>query len=1199
MVKTPWGSASSTPGAPAKSTTCPTVAIPDHALIRRIGRGAYGEVWLAKNALGVYRAVKILHRRAFADDRPFEREFAGIQRFEPISRSHESQLNILHVGRGPDSFYYVMELADDMGRGVPTSSEGATAGPAPGKESLNEDTYTAKTLRSELAFRGRLPVEECVRLGLALTTALGHLHRHGLVHRDIKPSNIVFVNGIPKLADIGLVALAERTMSFVGTEGYLPPEGPGTPQADLFSLGKVLYEISTGHDRQQFPELPTGVEALPDRAALTELNEVLLRACAPDPHSRYQTAAEMHADLALLQSGKSVARLRTVERRLQFLARAGALVTVLAALAGGAFFYQQYQTREARRLASENRELAGEKSRLADEKSALAEVNRDRIVRLDIANGVRLLDEGDPSGALLWFADALPLVADRPKEASIHRIRIQQVMNQLPPLLRVFHHDSAVTASAFAPDGRRVVTGTMEGLVQVWDLDRQSPLWPPREMGSVVLQARFTLDGRRLLISSSPPLECGANGRPAANFAAVLDATTGRPMLPPVSADLVWSTFSPDGRWLAAAMADHSVQLLDTGDGRGVCQLTGHRDEVTRCSFSADGTVLASAGLDHTVRLWRLPSGAPIGQPLEHDRPVGRVILSDDGLRVATATIPSSGGTGCLVQVWDTQTGNKIGNPILDRDFFTGLFFDRSGSNRLFVAGSDPQVEVWEPDAPSRKPSTLPMKGILACWSFSPDGGWIAVGSDDQVARIWNVDNRELQFPPFRHTGWVQSLGFSQDGSKLVTGGNEGTAKVWGLGIQRETAKVQLAGRLPEDFPERVFRETTPHQGPLPVFYQDGTVCLLDPQTLEGAHRLEPSKQAAKPNRCVTSPSAQQWAIFYRERNTAASGAPNDFQASGIVDLWQEKEGQLHHLSLADQAGVQEVSFSPGEDSLIIARAGGWVEVWKTTDGTRDRAIALPVREGQVLCFSQDAKRALVFLERRRVLKVRDILQVFELATGRPLSEPFECPGIGEDFAFDLSGNRVATANQDTYVRVFDALTGKLLSPPFKHADSLLSVEWSPDGKLLLAAGLGMEATASDAATGEQFLAPFQSGTRGRIARWSADGRFVVTRNDDGFARVWDATTTEAVTPLLAHHGVVRLAWVSPQQRLITLSDPDTVRAWDLKETSLAPSLLMDYAKLLSGRELSANGVMLPLKPVEMRERIDSLRKHAPQLFAE
>jgi len=61
--------------------------IPDHDLIRQIGSGSYGEVWLARNALGTYRAVKIVHRKTFANERPFEREFAGIQRFEPISRS--------------------------------------------------------------------------------------------------------------------------------------------------------------------------------------------------------------------------------------------------------------------------------------------------------------------------------------------------------------------------------------------------------------------------------------------------------------------------------------------------------------------------------------------------------------------------------------------------------------------------------------------------------------------------------------------------------------------------------------------------------------------------------------------------------------------------------------------------------------------------------------------------------------------------------------------------------------------------------------------------------------------------------------------------------------------------------------------------------------------------------------------------------
>src|SRR6185295_15140707 len=127
--------------------------------------------------------------------------------------------------------------------------------------------------------------------------ALSHLHQHGLVHRDIKPSNILFVNGVPKLGDIGLVTDAGDTQSIVGTEGYIPPEGPGTPQADIFSLGKVLYEISTGMDRRRFPELPEDLNSRPDRNAVVEFNEILLKACSKDYAQRYQSAKEMSADL--------------------------------------------------------------------------------------------------------------------------------------------------------------------------------------------------------------------------------------------------------------------------------------------------------------------------------------------------------------------------------------------------------------------------------------------------------------------------------------------------------------------------------------------------------------------------------------------------------------------------------------------------------------------------------------------------------------------------------------------------------------------------------------------------------------------------------------------------------------------------------------------------------------------------------------
>src|SRR5215469_9174035 len=94
--------------------------IPEHELLRPIASGAYGQVWLARNALGIYRAVKIVHRASFEHDRPFEREFAGIKAFEPISRSHEGLVDLLQVGRDEAAgyFYYVMELADDARAGT-------------------------------------------------------------------------------------------------------------------------------------------------------------------------------------------------------------------------------------------------------------------------------------------------------------------------------------------------------------------------------------------------------------------------------------------------------------------------------------------------------------------------------------------------------------------------------------------------------------------------------------------------------------------------------------------------------------------------------------------------------------------------------------------------------------------------------------------------------------------------------------------------------------------------------------------------------------------------------------------------------------------------------------------------------------------------------------------------------------------------
>lgn len=271
----------------------PSPSIPDHEVLRKIGGGSYGDVWLARGVTGAFRAVKVVWREDFEDQKSFEREFEGLLKFEPISRDHPGLVDILHVGRSSDAdtfYYYVMELGDD----VRTGSE------------INPVEYEPRTLRSDhqVGLAKCWDIAECVEVGLSLAEALNHLHMNGLAHRDVKPSNVIFVNGKAKLADIGLVA-ARGQRTFVGTEGFVPPEGPGSTQADVYSLGKVLYEMATGMDRMNFPDLPEKIPGSGDGKQWFELNRAICEVCDPRISKRKITTAAALADaLRCIRTGK-------------------------------------------------------------------------------------------------------------------------------------------------------------------------------------------------------------------------------------------------------------------------------------------------------------------------------------------------------------------------------------------------------------------------------------------------------------------------------------------------------------------------------------------------------------------------------------------------------------------------------------------------------------------------------------------------------------------------------------------------------------------------------------------------------------------------------------------------------------------------------------------------------------------------------
>jgi CHASE2 domain-containing sensor protein len=254
------------------------------------GEGAYGRVWLARNKTGQWRAVKVIYLKNFKNDPgPYEREYKGISRYQPVSDQHPGLLRVDFVSQElAGHFYYVMELGDALETGW----------------EREPSTYRPRDLAGECARTPgrRLSARECVRIGLGLSDALDFLHRQGLTHRDIKPQNIIFVNGEPKLADLGLIAEIrppDQKRTFVGTPGYMPPppELPGTPQADIYALGIVLYVLSTGRGTAFFPEVSTTLAGDAESVGFFALNTIILKACQPDPAQRYASALEMHRAL--------------------------------------------------------------------------------------------------------------------------------------------------------------------------------------------------------------------------------------------------------------------------------------------------------------------------------------------------------------------------------------------------------------------------------------------------------------------------------------------------------------------------------------------------------------------------------------------------------------------------------------------------------------------------------------------------------------------------------------------------------------------------------------------------------------------------------------------------------------------------------------------------------------------------------------
>ena len=661
----------------------PRPVIPDHELIRPIGSGSYGVVCLARSALGVYRAVKIVARNRFKDVRPFEREYEGIKRFEPISRVHDAFLDVLQVGWSPGSeyFYYIMELGDDQVHG----------------QNIVPNEYRPRTLASDLTAGGALTVHQTVQIGLALSQALEFLHSKELIHRDIKPANVVFVAGRPKLADISLVSTLSEANTYVGTSGFIAPEGPNSIQGDLYSLGKVLYELVSGKDRNDFP-------ALPDHAGFSkeflELNEVLIKACQSDVRLRYRTAAEMRSDLLALANGRSVRRLHTLERRVRFLRTFGQFFAVGTLLFGGTFYHFQQQWYHSA-------------------------VERQRQVGTQVAIGTALMRNGDYQGAIPPLLEALNLEDPSGDDTTGQRLRLA-LLDKMAP------HKIQEWRLAANPIRYCQVHGTQALVVldrqyfQVFDLLEGKALSERLGLGTEPETSTFTANGEEVL-----------SAHPDGSITRTHWRTGKRDILFRTDGPAIFTSSSADGSKVIAGCLNGGVYLWQSAATSPVSRLQGHDSHVFFAKFSPSGTWAVTTSADNSARLWNTATGQQKCPPLMHKSWVYSADFSPDEQTLVTC---SYDGTA---KIWDLSTGQERPPSLKHGEAVYDVRYSPDG-HRILTAGLDRTAKIW--DAHEHQPvpinHTLRHEGRLMTASFGPSSNQILTADIEGRIVVWDLKPR-------------------------------------------------------------------------------------------------------------------------------------------------------------------------------------------------------------------------------------------------------------------------------------------------------------------------------------------------------------------------------------------------------------------------------------------------------------------------
>ncbi len=256
-----------------------------YKILSTIGSGGFGTVYLAEDTwIDKKVALKVPHRQGV--------DFGELLR-EPrllASLNHPNIVAILTAERQEHVFFIVMEFV------------------------------SGETLESIIARQGALDLPLALDYTCQICNAVDHAHRQGVLHRDLRPSNVLVADrGLLKVADFGtsrFLEIAAHGTTVIGSPPYMAPEqfqGKAVFASDIYSLGVTMYQMLTGVLPYDTPS-PSDLERLMRGDLVSaprlknpkiprSINDIVLKAMAPEIHARYQRAGELLDDVLAARGG--------------------------------------------------------------------------------------------------------------------------------------------------------------------------------------------------------------------------------------------------------------------------------------------------------------------------------------------------------------------------------------------------------------------------------------------------------------------------------------------------------------------------------------------------------------------------------------------------------------------------------------------------------------------------------------------------------------------------------------------------------------------------------------------------------------------------------------------------------------------------------------------------------------------------------